>query len=168
MAAISAVQKDVTKQQNRIITAPPDQNICITASPGAGKTTTIIMRIVHISKYFKVPLSEICLLTYNRSLAKDVIEKLKLHGISYKELGWCGTLHALCYRDTQKYATLTPWIEKFKDCSEVYPAFKYIIFDEYQDADQSIADVVEILSRNKYLTIIGDERQQKRLSCFAS
>jgi hypothetical protein len=148
-----------TKEQNRILRADPNQNLCINASPGAGKTTTIIMRLVYITRYYNIPLSQICMLTYNKFLAKDMIKKLKHYGINHKDLGWCGTLHALCYRDTKKFGTLTPWINKFKDISNVYPQYKYIIFDEYQDADENIATVVEILSRNKFLTIVGDERQ---------
>src|SRR5437868_969458 len=70
-----------TKEQNRIIRAPLDQNLCINTCPGAGKTTTLIMRVVYISKYYNVPLSEICMLTFNRFLARDMINKFRIYGI---------------------------------------------------------------------------------------
>lgn len=149
-----------THEQNKILLAKPCENICINAAPGSGKTTTIIMRIVAMHQMWKVPLSEICLITYNKFLAKDMSDKLSHYGICPKQLGWCGTIHAFCYRETSKVSDLQPWIELHKNDEITRPDLKYIIFDEYQDVDEDIAKVVEILSKNKYLTIIGDERQQ--------
>jgi len=37
---------------------------------------------------------------------------------------------------------------------------KYIIFDEYQDADEDIASVIRILAKDRFLMIVGDNRQQ--------
>ena len=151
---------ETTPEQNQILSSNPQQNICINAAPGSGKTTTIIMRIVAMHQMWRVPLSEIGLFTYNRFLAKDMSDKLQHYGIDPKGLGWCGTIHAFCYRETQRISDLQPWVNRHTSELEVYPNLKYIIFDEYQDVDEDIAKVVEILSRGKFLTIIGDERQQ--------
>ena len=149
-----------TEEQNVIIFTNPKSNICINAAPGSGKTTTVIMRIVAMNTHFGIPLSEICLLTYNRFLANDMTEKLRHFGLSSTDMGWCGTIHAFCYRETRHISDLMPWVKIYEKQDECFTNFKYIIFDEYQDVDEEIAKVVEILARNKYLTIIGDERQQ--------
>lgn len=148
-----------TEEQLKIINAPININICIQACPGSGKTSTILYRISELIKNELVNPSSICLLTYNKSLSVDMNKKLLEYGINSKKLGHCGTIHSFCWRETKNPRDLRPWIEKNKNFS-VYPNLKYIIFDEYQDADKDIADVISILSKDKYLTIVGDERQQ--------
>ena len=148
-----------TDEQRTIINAPLDQDICINAAPGSGKTTTIIMRIKSMLTR-GVKLEEICLFTYNRALADDMKKGIRKAGIDPRNMGFCGTLHALCYRETNSISKLNKWIDLHKDEPSVLPKLKYIIFDEYQDATKDIATVVEMIARDKYLTITGDERQQ--------
>lgn len=166
----------LTSEQLKIVCNPPNRNICINACPGSGKTTTILYRIWYMWTQCGISLSKIALFTYNNFLAKDMISKLPNFNMTDDQLGWCGTLHAFCYRETRKMDNLNPWIGAFSEkgypikddyASEDIQKFRmkcqdlqYIIFDEYQDADAEIAGVLEILSRNRYLMIVGDERQQ--------
>jgi hypothetical protein len=195
----------LTTEQKKIIHLSPETNICVNACPGSGKTQTLIYRVAYLHYNCKIPLEEIALFTYNRFLADDMISKLEEFNIKKDNLGWCGTVHSLCYVETQKMDDLIAWIDKFsstgyppsqqesiandqneimeydddlpdevldamkdheesqkiiKQIRERHRRLKYIIFDEYQDADQHLSSVIEILSRERYLMIVGDERQQ--------
>ena len=150
----------ITLEQKAILNAPANISMCINAAPGAGKTSTIVMRIVILHRAYQIPLNRICLVTYNKFLADEMTQKLNAYGIPAKDMGWCGTIHAFCYRETQKMSDLRPWISQHSADEIVYPYLQYIFFDEYQDADPDIFGVLEILSRQKVLTIVGDERQQ--------
>lgn len=213
---------NLTLEQREIISASPNINMCVNACPGSGKTTTIVHKIGYMSKYFRIPLEQIGLYTYNNSLGADMREKLKRIGIKHEDLHWCGTLHAYCYKTTGKYNDLMPWIHQMSNilqgakntvsnnfCGDEIPnnnnttnnnatnnnnttnnnldsedvdmddefdpdfdmdfespgipdmnKLKYVIFDEFQDCDTDIAEVVRLLTNGKYLTIIGDVRQQ--------
>jgi len=150
---------NLTEEQEEILRAPVDCNICINAAPGSGKTTTLLYRVQYMWKNYNINLKEIAIFTYNKFLAKDMITKLNNFGIKKEDLGWCDTIHAFCYRETKNISDLKPWIDKYNG-KKYECQLKYIIFDEYQDADKNIADVIKILTVDKYLTIVGDERQQ--------
>lgn len=150
----------LTEEQTKIMEALPNINMIIEASPGSGKTTMIMYRVYYLWKAYGVPLSSIAIFTYSKFLASDMISKLPHFGMDKNDLGWCGTIHAFCYRDTKNMSDLTPWIQMYKETGYEKTLLKYIIFDEYQDAEASIADVIKILSKNRYLTLTGDERQQ--------
>ena len=150
-----------TQEQKKLIEAPADISICVSACPGSGKTTTTIHRISYMVKNHGIPLKQIAMFTYNRSLGQDMSSKLKKLGINTEEMFWCGTLHAFCYKTTNNYQDLKPWIDRFSH--EPVPdveQLKYIIFDEYQDADEDMASIIRILAPNRCVMIVGDNRQQ--------
>lgn len=149
-----------TSEQRLIIEAHPNQNIIVNACPGSGKTTTMIHRIVYIVQHHQIPLESIAMFTYNRSLGKDMSNKLIRLGINTINMAFCGTLHAFCYRETKDYQDLKPWIDRYTDESYRNDKLKYIIFDEYQDADEDIASVIKILAKDRFLMIVGDDKQQ--------
>lgn len=162
----------LTDEQKAIVTAPVDQNIFVLACPGSGKTTVMIHRIAHMIKERGVNPKNIGMFTYNNSLGGDMSNKLEKLGINPKDLFWCGTLHAFCYRNTGDPHDLQPWIQRFENMTSQYNArgfpigydtqnrLKYVIFDECQDSDPDIKNVVKILSKDKRLMIVGDNRQQ--------
>src|SRR5579875_4084256 len=149
-----------TPEQVKIITAPVNQNMLIKASPGTGKTTTIVERIRYIVKNKNVNLNSIALFTYNNSLGIDMREKISKVNLDIDQMIHCGTIHSFCYKITKSYFDLTLWLKLSETENLVPQNLKYIIFDEYQDADAEIAEVVKVLSKNCYITIIGDEKQQ--------
>ena len=149
-----------TPEQVKIITAPVNQNMLIKASPGTGKTTTIVERIRYIVKNKNVNLNSIALFTYNNSLGIDMREKISKVNLDIDQMIHCGTIHSFCYKITKSYFDLSLWLKLSETENLVPQNLKYIIFDEYQDADAEIAEVVKVLSKNCYITIIGDEKQQ--------
>lgn len=165
----------LTSEQQAIIQCVPNRDLAINSAPGSGKTTTILARIHYMWKGYQVPLNQIALFTFNNFLAQDMRDKLAKFGITADALVWCGTLHAFCYRETKSMDNLPLWSQKFSRGYPIHDDYapreikrfrehcanlKYIIFDEYQDANAEIAEVLRILSMNRYLTIVGDERQQ--------
>ena len=165
----------LTSEQEAIVQTLPNRDIAINASPGSAKTTTMLYRIHYLWKAYQIPLNQIALFTFNNFLAQDMTSKLAKFGIPANSLVWCGTLHAFCYRETKSMDNLSLWSQKFSHGYPIHDDYapreikrfrehcsnlRYIIFDEYQDADADIAEVLRILSMNRYLTIVGDERQQ--------
>lgn len=147
-----------TPEQKKIIEASPDINMCINACPGSGKTTTIVYKIAHMIQSYNIRPQQIALFTYSRALGKDMCRRLATAGIDRNKINFCGTIHSYCYKTTNKYKDLHPWLSKYSpDPSD---PLKYLIFDEYQDCDNDIYAVVKKLGENKYLTIIGDSHQQ--------
>lgn len=149
-----------TSEQRLIIEAHPNQNIVVNAVPGSGKTTTMIYRIAYMVYHYRIPLESIAMFTYNRSLGKDMTKKLTRLGIDTTNMAFCGTLHSFCYRETKDYQDLKPWIDRYTSQPFMHDKLKYIIFDEYQDADEDIASVIRILAKDRFLMIVGDNRQQ--------
>ena len=151
-----------TEEQKNLIEAPSNISICVSACPGSGKTTTTIHRIVYLVKNNIIPLKNIAMFTYNRSLGQDMSSKLRGLEIDTKEMFWCGTLHAYCFKSTNNYQDLKPWIDKYSSGKPIpnIDHLKYIIFDEYQDADEDMAGVIKLLSPNCTVMIVGDNRQQ--------
>jgi hypothetical protein len=151
---------ELTPEQLRIVQASRDINMIITACPGSGKTTTIIYRVLYLINVFNVNPKDIYVFTYSHSLGQELRLKFESLGLN-KKLGWCKTLHSYCYKETYSHTDLTKWIELHKEEEfDDKPKDSYLFFDEYQDADEHIRDVLKILSEDNYLTIIGDERQQ--------
>lgn len=103
----------LTTEQMQIVKSLPYSNICINACPGSGKTTTILYRIQYLHNHYQIPLNKIALFTYNRFLSLDMNSKLERFGINKKDLGWCGTVHAFCHRETNNGFDLRPWIKKY-------------------------------------------------------
>jgi hypothetical protein len=162
-----------TEEQLKIIKGHPNQSINVNAVPGSGKTTVMINRIAYMINHCKVNPKSIAMFTYNRSLGEDMTNKLNKLGIDSNKLFWCGTIHAFCMKASGDPHNLQPWIDRFSNSNlPKYTAngfstsfdsrneLKYIIFDEYQDSSKDIADVIRILSKNRYLMIVGDSRQQ--------
>jgi hypothetical protein len=161
-----------TEEQKAIIEAPLNQNINVVATAGSGKTTVMVSRIINMIKERSVNPKSIALFTYNKSLGIDMSNKLRKLEINPEDLFWCGTLHAFAYQTTRDYQDLQPWINRFENVTTQYNArgfpigydtqnnLKYIIFDEYQDADPDIAGVMKILAKDRHLMIVGDTRQQ--------
>jgi hypothetical protein len=164
-----------TSEQQAIIQCLPNRDLAVNSSPGSGKTSCVLAKINFMWRGYQVPLNQMALFTFNNFLAKDMQEKLAKFGIPANELVWCGTLHAFCYRETKSMDNLALWSQKFPQGYPIHDDYacrdikrfrehcsnlKYIIFDEYQDANAEIAEVLRILAMNRYLTIIGDERQQ--------
>src|SRR5699024_6659098 len=72
-----------------------DGNYLVIAGPGAGKTHTLVYRVVHLIKS-GVPAKELCIVTFTRKAANQLKYRIK-RIIPRVELGFIGTTHSLAY-----------------------------------------------------------------------
>lgn len=63
--------------------------------PGTGKTTSLV-KDVQRSLDDGVPVSEICVSTFRRSMAAEIVERLSRR-VNKKEADYIGTTHSICY-----------------------------------------------------------------------
>lgn len=82
-------------KEQKIAATRKEGNYLVIAGPGAGKTHTLIYRIVHLIKS-GVPARELCIVTFTRKAANEL--KYRVQSILPDvELGFVGTIHALSY-----------------------------------------------------------------------
>lgn len=72
-----------------------DGNYLVIAGPGAGKTHTLVFRVIHLIKC-GVPGREICIVTFTRKAASELKERIQSI-IPSIELGFIGTIHSLAF-----------------------------------------------------------------------
>lgn len=74
----------------------------VVAGPGTGKTTTLIHRIKHLVEQ-GVPSSQILVLTFTNKAAHELVERLKVSGITGASDIWAGTFHSFGLEFLRKY-----------------------------------------------------------------
>lgn len=81
-------------------------NAClVNANVGSGKTTVLIekLRFLHMEK--KIPLSDMCVLTFTNKAAGEILERLKEERLTEKKeqtITFFGTFHSVAHRMLQK------------------------------------------------------------------
>lgn len=140
----------LTEEQKAIVESPLEHDIRVNACPGSGKTFVIKHRVLHLIKMGVSP-GRIAVFTFTRALGAILKESMG----ERERLGWAGTVHKFCYMNHGTKELLTVY-----ENPSLQSLFDYVIFDEYQDADESIAKFITYISANSRLMIVGDENQQ--------
>lgn len=99
--------------QQEIVSAPPQDSLLVLAGPGAGKTRVIVHRVAWLLRQHMVQPEEIMVLTYNRSAANEV--RQRLWGLIGSDAAGVAvqTLHSLAMRLTgTSYAVAAQHDEK--------------------------------------------------------
>nr|WP_277756364.1 UvrD-helicase domain-containing protein [Rosenbergiella nectarea] len=91
----------MTQGQRNAATAS-ETFVNVVAGPGTGKTTTLIHRIKHLVEQGAAP-SQILVLTFTNKAAHELVERLKVSGISGASDIWAGTFHAFGLEFLRKY-----------------------------------------------------------------
>ncbi|MCS6233101.1 UvrD-helicase domain-containing protein [Shewanella baltica] len=91
----------MTPAQHNAATAS-ETFVNVVAGPGTGKTTTLIHRIKHLVEQ-GVPPCQILVLTFTNKAAHELVERLKVSGISGASDVWAGTFHAFGLEFLRKY-----------------------------------------------------------------
>ena len=94
-----------TDEQQRVIASPP-QAICVNASAGTGKTSTLIKRIIQLvgTPGAPVPLANILAITFTEKAAREIKERLsaalQAQNLPVQELAsaYISTFHGMCAR----------------------------------------------------------------------
>lgn len=82
-------------EMQKIAATRLEGNFLVIAGPGAGKTHTLLYRVLHMVK-MGIPGSEICIVTFTRKAANDLKRRIK-NILPELEIGFVGTIHALAY-----------------------------------------------------------------------
>jgi hypothetical protein len=161
-------------EQKEVVFAPIDKNIRIVASAGSGKTTTILYRVQYLLENNVDP-STIMLTTFNVDAAdvlkERMLNRLKIDEKVLKKM-YIGTIDSISYRFYKMYFSSDSYrgVQEFsneflkflntdKGKEKILDKFKYVFFDEFQDANNIQFDILKKFSDKSYVTVIGDDAQ---------
>lgn len=86
-------------KQLEAVTMPLDANFRVMAGPGSGKTSGVIVpRYIHLVENGINPES-ILVVAFNKTMATELITRIKLPDLSPKALSQICTINAFCYRE---------------------------------------------------------------------
>lgn len=163
------------EEQKLIIESDINSNIRVIAGAGTGKTTTIACRIKYLLDNFTTP-DKILVLTFNVDAKDNLINTItSMYGFNIKIN--IRTIDSYCkyldvnygymlvnenktkYKSVKELGIIGRKIMK-KYGKELCGQYRYIFFDEYQDADEEQHHILEEFVKNGcYLTVIGDDSQ---------
>lgn len=183
--ALIQAENQLNEDQKRIFDFPPDQNLCVIAGPGSGKTHTLIARVARLIQREHVPPGQILVLAYNRSVVQELRSRLKdlFDDLGYSTITYdlrVNTFHGLIksvLRERLNEAEgMFPDEDKFKSWERFFlhlydnepgyihnmlGALRYIFVDEFQDITSNRLKILKAISREGVtkLTVIGDPIQ---------
>lgn len=161
---------------------PYDQHLLVNAGPGAGKTSVLVGRIVHLIREQKIQPSEIIVLAFNRAVVFEIRKRLQS---LFKTLGYASyvkrlrvfTFHAFALRSLVMHGgpTQLPAQEELLDAfaerlrnddafrRQVAGNCRSILIDEFQDVSYPIYQIIRQLYEGSGQTagvmVIGDDDQ---------
>jgi len=96
---------NLSEQQQAVVEAI-EPRIAVLATPGSGKTRTLVARVQHMIEVRGIAPSSIVLLTFTRYAAREMRNRL---GRWANKLGFIGTFHAYCLAIVQQYGHTRGW-----------------------------------------------------------
>lgn len=169
------IVKELNNQvQEKIVSAPPDNNLLVMAGPGAGKTRTVTHRVAYLLRVKRVRPEAILVLCFNRSAA--IALRRRLRNLVGKEMSRVTTLtfHGLALRLTgrslvgRRGGTPQEGIDFSQIIREaiallngecdilgfadnhprdaLLAGFSHILVDEYQDIDEEQYELISLLA----------------------
>ncbi len=135
----------------------PHRHTLVTAGPGTGKTTTLMLRLAKILKAGADPTS-IVVLTFSNKAAREIVERLRVAGIAGAERVWVGTFHSFGLEFLRKFGTLCGLTEQVSVLDnlgalamleEVLPTLPLTQFDPLADPVDWLPDVLRAIARCK-------------------
>jgi superfamily I DNA/RNA helicase len=175
-------QNSEEPMQWEAIRHPFDQHLLVNAGPGAGKTSVLVGRIVHLIREQHIKPSEIIVLAFNRAVVFEIKKRIRE---LFRSLGYAAyaaqvrvfTFHALARRSLslvedrdddarwdhlmQDFAARLSSDAKFRE--QVAGGCRSILVDEFQDVTDDVYSII----RNLYagsdsragVMVIGDDDQ---------
>lgn len=120
-----------------------DKNVLVVAAPGAGKTTVIINRVLHLIKDRGVSYKNIIVITFTRAAAENMKDRfIKLGNSGYSNMPFFGTFHGLFYRILRNYQEV-----KIIESKEAYHLIKKVL-TSYMDeiSEDKIRETLNCIS----------------------
>ena len=135
----------------------PHRHTLVTAGPGTGKTTTLMLRLAKILNDGADPTS-IVVLTFSNKAAREIVDRLRVAGIAGAERVWVGTFHSFGLEFLRKFGTLCGLTEQVSVLDnlgalamleEVLPTLPLTQFDPLADPIDWLPDVLRAIARCK-------------------
>ena len=165
------------------LTHPYDKHLLVNAGPGAGKTSVLVGRIMHLIREQHIQPSEIIVLAFNRAVVFEIKKRLQL---LFRSLGYAAyvkrlqvfTFHAFAMRslvmlgeDRSQLPQQQNLLDVFASRLKADAAFRQqvaggcrsILVDEFQDVSHSIYQILQQLYQGSGaragVMVIGDDDQ---------
>ncbi len=162
---------------------PYNKHLLVNAGPGAGKTSVLVGRIVHLIREQHVAPNEIIVLAFNRAVVFEIKQRTRK---LFQHLGYGSyvkrlrvyTFHAFAtlhlnsvddagYTAEGKDKLLAPFAQKLQSDpmfrQQVVGACRCILVDEFQDATEDIYTIIQQLhlgsDQQAGVMVIGDDDQ---------
>lgn len=172
----------LSPQQRAVYDAPLDQHLMVVAGPGAGKTHTLLARLVRLVHCEDVRAGDILVLAFTRAVVSELRYRLQtlLGRLGYGTLARgirVTTFHSFVRATLREFdpsggeLTLdgTDWFEAFEKRllgnralrRAVASGYRYVFVDEFQDVRGARYRLLEHLAagRQTYLLVVGDDDQ---------
>lgn len=157
----------LTEEQAAVVFAPPDRNLLVIASAGAGKTSTTICRVKHLLAT-GVDEEAIILTTFTRDAACDIRSKLEAV-LGRKSNVTVGTLDGIArsftHKSTDEVRHVGEYAHMFLEYLQLHPdvirrRYRYLFVDEYQDInDLQFSIINEFYKNGVMIFAVGDDAQ---------
>lgn len=167
---IDGKKLQMNDEQHAVIVAPKENDMLILSCAGSGKSTTMICRVKYLLDN-GVPPEKIILTTFNVDAAEGLKNKIKSMMGTIPSI-MLGTFDSIACRLYHKYfkkeynvciSEYTTELVKYlqsEDGTKITSKFKYIIFDEFQDVNETQFQVIKNFYDNGVKVIlIGDDAQ---------
>lgn len=148
------------------------QHILVTAGPGSGKTRVLVHKAANLLLLEDVKPEQFLLLTYSRSAALELRERIHLLVPEYRGLIKVTTFHSLCFEligqlgDLERSQTVIgraiEAIEKEETDLSMIANKSVIMLDEFQDVDAEQWRLIQAISRvagSPRIIAVGDDDQ---------
>jgi len=163
-------------EQWKAISHPYDQHIIVNAGPGAGKTSALVARVVHLIHNQGLQPNQILVLAFNRAVVYEI--KCRVKEI-FRGLGFGNftsglrihTFHALAMKNVDQkndfdkinliQIFLKQLIGSASKAKDIAGNVRAILVDEFQDMDDELYNIVKDLqaASKAGLFVIGDDDQ---------
>ena len=160
------------REQERIVTAPPEANLLVLAGPGSGKTRVVAHRIAWLLRVQRVRPEAVLALCFNRSAALDLRQRVRdlvgsdmagvttltFHGLALRLTGRSVVHGAKVEEQIDFGAIIREAVALLKGEREVagfaseeareilLARYSHILVDEYQDIDADQYELISLLA----------------------
>ncbi len=173
-------RRDDAEEPNqwRAIQAPYNQNLLVNAGPGAGKTSVLLARVVHLIHEQRLKPHEILVLAFNRAVVFEIRSRLRR---IFTDIGYGAyvrrirvhTFHGFALAclttdidyqraaDSDHLLKFQQWLRLPNNATGVASEFKAILVDEFQDVNDCLYEIIGELYQASGAGVfaIGDDDQ---------
>lgn len=147
-----------------------ERYVNVVAGPGTGKTTTLVQRVRHLIETEGVSPNKILVLTFTNKASFELVERLRLSGLSAASSIWAGTFHAFGLEFFRKYHQLfglgseiavADTLQEISLLVRSLPKLTLQFYQRLQDPYDWLKDVIGCIHRLKEELITAEQFTQR-------